>query len=160
MVKLNDTLRYQGPIKSGKFHGLGRIATKKGEIIYEGEFYEGRYDGKGRLWNYLGKIEPKEAGFSADIIGTYLSGSSNNYLKDLRGNKGILDVNFNENNWVFYEGFFRNGKKHGIGELKLNDGRFYTGEFKQGLANGMGLLKYFDQGVAGTWKDNICVQFL
>ena len=48
-IPINDFLKYIGPVKSGKFHGLGRIVTNKGEIVYEGEFYQGRYDGKGKL---------------------------------------------------------------------------------------------------------------
>lgn len=104
--------------------------------------------------------EPQEKRETAEVAQEYINISSNNYLKDLIGNKGIMDVNFKENGWVMYEGFFLNGKKHGIGEMELNDGRLYKGEFKNGLANGMGLLKYFEEAVAGKWKDNMCIQVM
>lgn len=159
-IPINDYLRYIGPIKNGKFHGLGRIITSKGEIVYEGEFYQGKYDGKGKLWNFLKKSKPKQISIQAEIVANYMTLATTNYLKDLAGDKGILNVNFTEDNWEFYRGYFKDGKKHGCGKLKLADGRIYEGEFVNGLANGYGMLHYFEKSLAGRWKDNILVQFL
>lgn len=101
-----------------------------------------------------------------------MSIATNNYLKDIKGNRGLLDVNFTDENWEYYRGFFKDGKKHGVGKLKLTDGREFEGEFENGLANGYGML-YFgyvggirrgfeDKGqqLAGKWKDNMLLQFL
>lgn len=159
-VAINDYLRYIGPIKNGKFHGLGRIVTNKGDIVYEGEFFQGKYDGKGKLWNFLKKSKPKEISIRAEIVANYMTLATKNYLKDLAGDNGLLNVNFSEDNWEFYRGYFKDGKKHGCGKLKLADGRIYEGEFVNGLANGYGMLHYFEKSLAGRWRDNILVQFL
>lgn len=159
-IPINDYLKYIGPIKGGKFHGLGRIMTNKGEMVYEGEFYQGKYDGKGKLWNFLKKSRPKQIPISAEIVANYMTLATTNYLKDLGGDRGLLNVNFSEENWEVYRGYFKEGKKHGCGKLKLTDGRVYEGEFVNGLANGYGMLHYFDKSLAGRWQDNILEQFL
>ena len=52
---MSKQLKYVGPVKNGKFDGIGRIVSKDDKIIYEGEFFEGRYEGKGKLINFLTK---------------------------------------------------------------------------------------------------------
>ena len=150
-----------GPIKNNKFHGLGRIITTKSEtIIYEGEFYQGKYDGRGKLFNYLVKSEIQEGALPGNVVSEYMSVARNNYLKDIHGDKGLLNVNFSDDNWESYVGHFRDGKKHGIGKLKLLDGRVYEGEFCAGFAHGYGVVRYFGRSCCGRWKNNILSQFL
>jgi hypothetical protein len=108
----------------------------------------------------------------SEKIANYMSLSSNNYVKDLNASRGLLDINFTDDNWESYKGFFKDGKKHGVGKLKLTNGREFEGEFENGLANGYGILSYGflnrvrrgfeDKGnrVAGKWKDNMLDQFL
>jgi hypothetical protein len=158
--QINDYLRYVGPISNKKFHGFGKILTKKDDLVYEGEFYKGKYDGRGKMFNILAKTNPQEFNIKAEIVSNYMSLASANYLKDLFGNKGLLSVNFSDDNWEKYEGNFRDGKKHGIGVLWLRDGRVYEGEFVNGLAHGYGILKYFEKQIAGRWNQNMLEQFL
>ena len=159
--KINDYLVYLGPIKNKKFHGLGRIlTTKSSTIIYEGEFYQGKYDGRGKLINYLTNTDIQEGALSGNIVSKYMSVASNNYLKDIHGDKGLLNINFSDDNWKSYIGHFRDGKKHGIGKLTLIDGRVYEGEFCAGFANGYGVVRYFGKSSCGRWKNNVLSQFL
>ncbi|XP_067686605.1 alsin-like isoform X2 [Haliotis asinina] len=57
-----------------------------------------------------------------------------------------------------YSGSWLNGKLHGYGELKWNDGRTYIGMFKQGLQHGHGVMT-IPKGnnstvcMEGEWKD-------
>jgi len=159
-IPIGDSLFYRGPLRNHRPHGTGRIYTNLEEIVYEGEFFDGKYDGKGKLTNFVSRIQGKESGQVGEMITNFICIANNNYSKDLEANRGILDANFSENGWEYYEGFFDNGKKHGVGELKLNDGRNYFGEFRDGLAHGYGLLTYFGQKVAGKWEANICVQIM
>lgn len=77
-------------------------------------------------------MEPRQRKETTEVAQSYLNTSHNNYLKDLAGIKGIMDVNFEEEGWLMYEGFFRDGKRNGIGEMELTDGRIFTGEFSDG----------------------------
>lgn len=156
-VKINSTLFYLGPIKNGLFHGYGKITTYKGQIIYEGYFSEGKYQGNGKLFNFLKKSTEK---FKSEIQKNYINLSQNNHREDIRGVKGLLNLNFSNENWEYYEGNFYNGRKHGIGKLVLSDGRIYEGEFIMGFAEGYGILKYYGKTIAGKWEKNILRQFL
>ncbi len=87
---------------------------------------QGKYDGHGELFNFLSKKHPTTQETSiikTEMIANYMSLATSNYLKDLKGNRGLLDVNFTDENWVSYKGFFKEGRKHGVGKLKLTDGR-------------------------------------
>lgn len=159
-IKISDALYYIGPTKNNLFHGFGKLVTNKGYVIYVGYFYEGKYDGKGKLYNFFKRKESENIGLKADFILKFINLADPNFKKDIRGLRGILDVNFSNHNWEFYEGSFANGRREGIGKLVLTDGRIYEGEFKKGLAHGYGILRYFEKSVAGRWKENILVQFL
>lgn len=54
-----------------------------------------------------------------------------------------------------YEGFFKNGKKDGLGTFAFKNGHKYIGEFKQNKIDGLGT-GYFANGqkYVGEWKDN------
>lgn len=156
VIQIAKNLKYIGNTKNGLFHGEGKILTSEGEIIYEGNFQNGFYSGFGKLKNIRNeytKILPNE------ILNKFMSLSNNNYLS-INPERGILDVNFSEQNWVNYEGFFKKGQKDGVGKLTLKDGRIFEGEFEGGQANGYGIMTYFEKKVAGKWKDNVILSFL
>lgn len=108
VIQIAKNLKYIGNTKNGLFHGEGKILTSEGEIIYEGNFQNGFYSGFGKLKNIRNeytKILPNE------ILNKFMSLSNNNYLS-INPERGILDVNFSEQNWVNYEGFFsKKGRK-------------------------------------------------
>lgn len=159
-IKINNLLYYIGQTKNKLFHGNGRIITNKEQEIYKGEFSEGKYEGKGTLYNLLKKTEISEIQLKPEIKSLFIDLRCNNYKEGYRPDRGILNINFEDENWEYYEGHFYNGKKSGIGKLVLSDGRVYNGEFLNGVAHGYGILKYFGESVAGIWKRNIMVQLL
>lgn len=66
---------------------------------------------------------------------------------------------FEVNTWgstQFYEGEWKDGKKHGYGLYKYYDGTIYEGEWKDGQHHGQGKINYGgagDWGYIGGWKD-------
>lgn len=156
VIQIAKTLKYIGNTKNGLFHGEGKIITSNGDIIYNGNFENGFYSGFGKLKNIRNELTFT---LSNDIIKKFMSISNNNYLS-ITAKRGILDVNFSEENWISYEGFFKKGQKDGVGKLYLKDGRIFEGEFEGGQANGYGIMSYFEKKVVGKWKDNIILNFL
>lgn len=159
-IDMNKKLRYVGESKNSLYHGQGKIMTYNGEIIYEGGFHNGLYQGKGKLVNYLRKNKYADQDISTDFVRKYMSLSNPNFRKDVRGCRGITSLNFQEDGWESYDGFFRFGKMEGNGYLVLSDGRKYEGQFKEGVASGYGVLDAFGKKVPGVWKDNVIVQYL
>jgi len=161
-VHLTKELKYVGNIENGKFHGFGRLLTNKGEMIYEGNFVLGRYQGFGKLWNYINKTGSIFPGNDKVMVTTYMSITKANFVKDLTlgSSNNLFDVNFTEDSWTTYEGFFESGAKHGTGMLKLEDGREFLGDFEKGVASGYGLLKAGKKRLIGVWEDNKLIHFL
>ena len=44
-----------------------------------------------------------------------------------------------------YEGYFKNGKKHGQGVLKFNNDYIYIGDYEEGFAHGKGTLYFCNE---------------
>jgi hypothetical protein len=57
-----------------------------------------------------------------------------------------FDIGIHENNWSSYKGFFKDGKRHGIGKIRFDGLDMFEGEFKDGKADGYGL---FTLGLVG-----------
>ena len=54
-----------------------------------------------------------------------------------------------------YEGFYKNGLKHGPGTLTINDKKIYEGEFKNNLFHGQGKFYHHDKiSYKGEFKNN------
>lgn len=156
VIQLAKNLKFMGNTKNGLFHGEGKIITSNGNIIYKGNFQNGFYSGYGKLKNIRNEFTKT---LPNEVLKKFMSLSNNNYLS-INAQRGILDVNFSEESWLNYEGFFKKGQKHGVGKLLLKDGRVFEGEFERGQANGYGIMTYFDKKVAGKWKDNVILSFL
>ena len=54
--------------------------------------------------------------------------------------EGINYLDFNElgDNWVKYEGYFKDGLRHGEGKLILTNAATFTGQWNEGLIHGTG----------------------
>uniref|UniRef100_A0A8C9T387 MORN repeat-containing protein 4 n=1 Tax=Scleropages formosus TaxID=113540 RepID=A0A8C9T387_SCLFO len=51
---------------------------------------------------------------------------------------------FTYSNGEEYHGEWKEGRRHGLGQLKFSDGTCYTGQFENGLFNGCGVLAFPD----------------
>ncbi len=83
----------------------------------------------------------------------------NNYLiyqgefKDNKPNgQGTLYNQDPKLNWKVYEGEFLEGKKHGVGKMTFSSSDIYFGEFENDILSGFGT--YYRNGVTqiGLWK--------
>ena len=69
--------------------------------------------------------------------------------------EGIFDVRLTDGNWACYEGFFKDGKKHGVGKIEFVDGRTFEGEFEEGEVSGYGILVAEHQGISSLLVDDV-----
>jgi len=61
----------------------------------------------------------------------------------------------NEKEGVEYEGYWKNGLRHGEGTLKYNNGSVYIGEWEEGKKCGQGKMTYASKNYyEGEWKNN------
>ncbi|MEZ4795720.1 MAG: hypothetical protein R2785_01005 [Flavobacteriaceae bacterium] len=59
------------------------------------------------------------------------------------------------NNDVTYFGTFRNGRRHGFGDLRFPNGQYYIGEFNNDLKEGVGFYVWSDdKHYSGQWKND------
>ena len=65
------------------------------------------------------------------------------WLNDYEHGKGIIysDIN-SRNNYLIYEGDFKEGKPNGIGKCVYDNGNYYIGEFLNGIKHGKGKIYY------------------
>ena len=97
--------------------------------IYRGFFKDDEFSGKGRLFCEKSEILKESFDFSNfEKIGFF---------------------------WVFYNGEFLNGKKHGFGWILLSNGEKFEGEFKEDRVEGKGKFYKSDgKVVEGVWKED------
>lgn len=69
---------------------------------------------------------------------------------------GYFKVTYCSNKGEVYMGNFVDGKKHGFGEYKYQDGSYYRGKWFQGKREGFGVLKKGDDGsfYEGEWYND------
>ena len=144
MKKFENGSIYFGEIINNQCTGIGKLITKKGEIIKG--YFNNNY-----LQNYC--IIKQENGiyFEGDIINNKIEGigyeiiSDNSfYYGEYKNNKKEGIGKYIWSNNYFYEGEFKNNKMNGYGIINYNDGRYYEGEFKNNKMNGLGLFKWND----------------
>jgi hypothetical protein len=140
-VTYDDGSVYVGEIVERKKHGRGKLNYSNGDR-YEGLFVNDIIDGHGTLTQgnivYIGEFSKGvKCGKGTQMTrdGKYKYGGQwNNNLKNGNGtiliDKLIYFIgceNYEDNS--YYEGFFKDGKKHGLGKFNLSSGSTYEGEF-------------------------------
>ena len=67
-----------------------------------------------------------------------------------------------EENWVLYEGNFKNDDKQGPnGRLVLSNGEKYEGDFNKDMIDGKGVFYTMDgTKILGEWKENCLVRVI
>ena len=151
---VNSEGTYNGQIKDGKRHGLGKMIYSDGDVyegywkddelhgkgkfvwdngdVYEGDFLDGLRHGKGKIKYYYGS--EYEGGWNSDKY---------------QGYGKYTDPNGN-----IYKGNFENGLKHGKGEMQYSNGDFYYGNWENNYNNGQGVMRYHDKSIyVGNWED-------
>eukprot|EP00933_Yihiella_yeosuensis_P014551 TRINITY_DN13006_c0_g4_i1.p1 TRINITY_DN13006_c0_g4~~TRINITY_DN13006_c0_g4_i1.p1 ORF type:complete len:460 (+),score=87.56 TRINITY_DN13006_c0_g4_i1:90-1469(+) len=179
----NPYFVYEGEWLAGKKHGQGRLSFDIGGY-YEGEFHEGEITGSGyQEWadgsTYQGQFllgckdgegtwrKADGTSYSGGWAQNRYSGHGELILKDgtryvggFRGHKfHEKGTHESQTNGFRYEGGFRDGQRHGVGEL-AEQGCTYKGAFDSGFKHGNGLGTHVATGVSyqGDWQRDRPVQ--
>lgn len=122
---------YTGKFLNGDFHGVGKIATMNGSI-YQGGFERGLFHGSGTLrMVHDGSVdgEKEESVYTGDFCEGLFHGSGTMVYPDCSSYAGTwhhgekMEGTQTDANGDVFEGSFRNGRKDGMGVLKLQNGR-------------------------------------
>ena len=141
--ELPDSSLYEGPVKSGLFHGVGKLTWRNGRV-YQGEFFEGKMSGKAELTTSAGDVYIGE--FQDGLEhgkGQWISRNGDQYEGEFSdGNfhgKGI----YHTKNGSRYESDFVAGKSNGNGTITMSNGDLYTGNIKDWRFHGKGKYERF-----------------
>ncbi|KAJ8360283.1 hypothetical protein SKAU_G00168080 [Synaphobranchus kaupii] len=66
------------------------------------------------------------------------------HFKQDGGDMTLTRGSFTYSSGEDYHGEWKEGRRHGLGQLKFSDGTCYTGQFENGLFNGCGVLVFPD----------------
>jgi hypothetical protein len=119
---------FKGEIIEENDHCIQRGELKMGKKIYVGELLKYRPNGKGTLY------KKKKEKYKIIYYGDFVEGK-------FQGN-GILFYNYKKK--TYYEGEFKDNKRHGNGKYYVNNKLKYEGEFKDDKYNGLGTIYYQD----------------
>mmetsp|Transcript_2418 Transcript_2418/g.2751 ORF Transcript_2418/g.2751 Transcript_2418/m.2751 type:complete len:655 (-) Transcript_2418:57-2021(-) len=130
---------FEGQWLHGSMDGRGVISTKKGSIVYQGEFVRGKISGVGSMFFDNGSRYDGEwnegmmngYGIFAEFNGDLYVGE---WLKNCRSGHGRAVWK----DGTFYEGEWCNNKPHGTGYFHAVNGFTYDGIFKDGEMKGRG----------------------
>lgn len=131
---LPSDFTYTGSFLHGDFHGMGKIATHNGSI-YQGMFERGLFHGSGTL-RMVHDAPPgeetadkEESVYTGDFCEGLFHGSGTMVSPDLSSYAGTwhhgekLEGTETFANGDVFEGSFSNGRRDGMGVLKLQNGR-------------------------------------
>lgn len=148
----NKHLVYCGYWKDDKRDGFGKSFFSSGSLSYIGYFRNDKYDGKGEEYHHNGKVKfkgywknnQKEGmGITSYNTGTtrFMGMTSDSYLNSLLNSKIIL---FTNRGTKIFEGYFREGRKHGFGVLFSSDFTqvIYRGGWNLDMKDGYGTVYY------------------
>ncbi len=160
-----DDFIYYGGTKNNKPHGLGKVVTKNGITLFEGNFVNNVWSGFGKLYYDDGSIQ-----YSGNFENNQFNGFGNLYSpngtltytgyfqNDKPHGNGI---SYYENGVVFVEGVFSNGLVNGYGKAYREDGTLgYEGNFVNDLPYGQGIYYYSNgnKSTEGTFKEGALLE--
>ena len=149
IYEYDENLKYEGVILNGQYNGFGKLYQKGiNSNYYEGNFLNGFYDGKGILYDFIND------GYYYGHYDKKFEGEFKNGLFHGFG-KGKLYKKNDFALFLFYEGYFIEGKFEGNGKIYYQSGnKFFEGIFKNNEINGKGI-KYYINGqkkIEGIFK--------
>lgn len=127
---------YEGQWKDGTWYGKGKEYHNK-----NGTTYEGIWNGTDNAIDVIKTLNGRST--HGKIINKDFTPDTNNgYGKDVYDNG-------------YYEGYFKNGRRHGKGIYRWDSGSVYDGEWENDLKNGYGKMTVSWGTYEGFWKDDI-----
>ncbi|WP_046756204.1 MORN repeat-containing protein [Kordia jejudonensis] len=139
---------YHGQYKNNRRHGVGYYKWSTGNI-YVGGWKDGKQHGLGYTMNEKNQIT--SAGLFEN--GKLIQESSENYKSGKKNGNCTGDCvdgfgKFEYNNGDIYWGFFKSGKRFGVGTYLWKNKSAYTGAYTaDGKRNGYGIYTYVDRSV-------------
>ncbi|KAF5269136.1 hypothetical protein FQR65_LT02436 [Abscondita terminalis] len=125
---------YEGPTFKKLMHGYGKFKWADG-TIYEGDFVNGYATGHGVL-RY-----PDLTIYKGEFCNSVLQGY------------GELNISLTA---MTYNGFWKDGKKHGNGWMLYESDDWYNGEWFEGKRHGKGVRNYkTGEKYQGNWSNNL-----
>ena len=149
-VKLEDHEIYDGDLRFGVPHGLGKMTVD--DDVFEGEWRAGKLHGNGSVRLVQGEYEGmfveghfNDQGTWHDEQETYV-GTWKDGLKHGHGTQELESGT--------YEGNFVNGERQGYGAFTYRDGTAYQGSWLHNDYHGSGVLKTSDGAeYDGNWSE-------
>ncbi len=127
---------YEGQWKDGTWYGRGKEYHNK-----NGTTYEGIWNGVDNATNVTKSINGKSTK-GAIVNKDFIPDTRNGYGKDVYDNG-------------YYEGYFKDGKRHGKGTYYWDSGSIYEGDWEHDLKSGYGKMTVSWGSYEGLWKDDI-----
>ena len=165
VLQLSNGSKYNGDWKDDQMYGIGELFYDNGKLAYKGGFLDNKVDGYGTMYNdiYNNKddtISGKPLIFSVLSNNSLYNNEASNKKQNFPENAGgpIDYANFEsvKDNWICYEGTFKDDQKNGLGKWKFQNGDYYKGEFSDDKVHGTGF--YFNcsknEKVFGVWSEN------
>lgn len=152
---------YTGTWEYGDKHGKGSQVFRNGDT-YTGIWYKGLRNGHGTYITASGKIYPQEwekgklvSGEAIDMPDERREDYSNGYyVGDFRNGKRHGTGTYRWNDGDIYYGHWVNGERTGYGIYEYDDGAVYEGGFETGRLSGYGVMKYANGSLyEGEWKN-------
>ncbi len=141
MYYSNNTIKYEGDFKKGKFEGKGKLYLENDEY-YIGEFLDGIKSGKGTEYykNGIIKYDGSFINDKYDGEGTFIWENGQYYKGGFKeGTMFGKGIEYYECGNIKYDGNFINGVYDGDGKYIYNNGNYYIGEWKEGKKHGKGI---------------------
>jgi len=129
---------YQGQMQGDQRHGQGKFTYPNGDT-YDGQWIDNKASGQGTF----------------KTRGSLYSGSWECDLKHGQGEERFFEDKEDKKTKLVYVGEFRQGYRHGYGELTWQDESCYVGRFVNNNQEGYGCFKWRNKHkFEGEWLDN------
>jgi len=146
-----DGTVYKGRWKSGLFHGEGTLLVNKTQTVFKGIFCNGGYLVSGRKTPLI-KCQLEHVDITCHAFYKISESQKKLFLSvenqltgcQLVKNQELKLDYLGHKERVKYSGTMHEGKPHGYGRCKYENGTEYIGNWKNGLFDGQGVLKNQD----------------
>jgi hypothetical protein len=116
-----EGMMLEGRFHKGLMHGFGRQVTRDGHVLYEGTWRGGLWDGKGQL--HVRSVHRTKRAFMEHEARRRRE-ERQRKLDALTAGQLPRKVFEGDGAEWKYEGYFRNGRRQGLGAMTYDDGRF------------------------------------
>lgn len=141
-----DGTKHVGYFENGLQHGGGKYLNAEGVVVLEGVFINGALLQGSKIEKQYTDQKKCLVGDCIDGFGIYIETFTPGWKDAYRDYVNTFEVR--------YEGFWKNGKKHGLGFQEDRMSNRYVGEFNKDEATGKGVINFHNGNMySGEIKD-------